>query len=280
MRTDWGNVLILPTRDWGAGYSPAIPTWFMKQNVNVFVPVITDIINRSLSSGIFPDALKHAIITPLIKKQSLNISELKNYRPVSNIPYLSKIIEKFAINNINRYIEVNGLGEELQSAYKPKHSTETALYKVKDDILKSICQHKGVYLVLLDLSSVFDIVHHEMLLKRLVDVIGVRGNVLKWVQSYLSGRTTIMCIDGVLSDPSETEFELPQGSIVGPSMFSIYTIPLGDIIRQFGISFHMYNDDIQLYISFNPKDQSSTVAALDQISQCIKQSKSGWIITC
>ena len=156
----------------------------MKQNVNIFVPVIADIINRSLSSGIFPDALKHAIITPLIKKQSLDASELKNYRPVLNIPYLSKIIEKFAINNINRYIEVNGLGEELQSAYKPKHSTETVLYKVKDDIMRSICQHEGVYLVLLDISSAFDTVHHELLLKRLVDVIGVRGNVSKWVQSY------------------------------------------------------------------------------------------------
>ena len=209
----------------------------MKQNVNIFVPVIADIINRSLSSGIFPDAFKHAIITPLIKKQSLDASELKNYRPVLNIPYLSKIIEKFAINNINRY--VNGLGEELQSAYKPKHSTETVLYKVKDDIMRSICQHKGVYLVLFDLSSAFDTVHHELLLKRLIDVIGVRGNVSKWVQSYLSGRTTRMCIDGVLSDPSEIEFGLPQGSIVGPSMFSMYTFPLGDIIRQFGISFHM-----------------------------------------
>ena len=82
-----------------------------------------------------------------------------------------------------------------------------------------------------------------------------------------------MCIDGVLSDPSEIEFGLPQGSIVGPSMFSIYTIPLGNIIRQFGISFHMYADDIQLHISFNPKDHRSTVAALDQISQCIKAIK-------
>ena len=74
--------------------------------------------------------------------------------------------------------------------------------KDKDDIMGSICQHKGVYLVLLDLSSAFDTVHHEMLLKRLVDVIGIRGNVLKWVQSYLSGRTTILYDDMVLSDPS------------------------------------------------------------------------------
>ena len=75
------------------------------------------------------------------------------------------------------------------------------------------------------------------------------------------------------SDPHEIKFGLPQGSIVGPFMFSIYTIPLGDIIRQFGISFHMYADDIQLYISFNPKDHPSTVASLDQISQYIKAIK-------
>ena len=120
----------------------------------------------------------------------------------------------------------------------------------------------------MDLSSAFDTVHHDMLLKRLVDVLGVRGNVLKWVQSYLSGRTTRMCIDRALSDPSEIEVGLPQGSFMGPSIFPSYIVPLGGIIRQFGISFHRYAADIQLYISFNPKDHRST--ALDQISQCIK----------
>ena len=81
-----------------------IPTWFIKQNVCMFVPVITRIVNCSLNTGTFPDSLKHAIISPVIKKQSLNPNDLKNYRPVSNITYLSKIIERHAVDNIARYL--------------------------------------------------------------------------------------------------------------------------------------------------------------------------------
>ena len=91
-----------------------IPIWFMKQNSNVFVPVITDIINRSLISGTFQDALKHAIITLLIKKKKRKKEKKRK------IHTSRKNIEKFVINNVNRYIEVNGLGEELQSAYRSK----------------------------------------------------------------------------------------------------------------------------------------------------------------
>ena len=93
-----------------------IPIWFMKQISNVFVPVITDIINRSLISGTFQDALKHAIITLLIKKKKKKKKKEKKRK----IHTSRKNIKKFAINNVNRYIEVNGLGEELQSAYRSK----------------------------------------------------------------------------------------------------------------------------------------------------------------
>ena len=95
----------------------------------------TCIINTSISTGVFPSSLKHAVINPLIKKPSLNQSELKSYRPVANIPYLSKLIEKHVVNNINNHMLKHNLGEELQSAYMRGHSTETALLKVKDEIM-------------------------------------------------------------------------------------------------------------------------------------------------
>ena len=250
-----------------------IPTWFMKKNVHVFYPIVTDIVNGSLSSGTFPDSLKHAVVSPIIKKRSLKADKLKNYRPVSNIPYVSKVVEKFAINNITRFIKANDLGEIFQSAYKSIHSTETALHRVKDDIMKCMSQREGVCLVLLDLSSAFDTVSHKVLLRRLADEFGVQGSVLQWVESYLTGRTTRVCIDGVLSEPHVIRFGLPQGSIVGPSMFTIYTHPIGRIIRQFGISYHMYADDIQLYISFNPKDPASIASALHRLTECIKAIK-------
>ena len=106
-----------------------IPTWYVKNNLPTFVPGITKILNVSLSTGVFPDHLKHAIINPIIKKPSLDPNELKNYRPVSNIKFLSKVIEKHVVNNITNHMLEHGLGEPLQSAYRVAHSTETALVK-------------------------------------------------------------------------------------------------------------------------------------------------------
>ena len=91
-----------------------IPTWYLKQNANLFVPILTDIVNLSLSTGKFPDQLKHAIILPVIKKQKRDANELKTkIRPVSNIPYLSKIIEKHAVDNISSYLTASNLGQPL-----------------------------------------------------------------------------------------------------------------------------------------------------------------------
>jgi hypothetical protein len=163
--------------------------------------------------------LKHAVISPVIKKQSLNPHELKNYRPISNIPYLSKITERHAVDNIARHMTENNLGEPLQSAYRPAHSTESALLKVKCDIMEFVSQRKGVFLALLDLSAAFDTVNHEILLTRLANEIGLQGNVLKWISSYLSGRTTCVHINGMFSEHLDLKYGIPQGSIVGPQQF-------------------------------------------------------------
>jgi hypothetical protein len=122
-----------------------LPTWFLKENISVFIPVITCIINTSISTGVFPSSLKQAVIIPLIKKQTLNPNELKSYRPVANIQFLSKLIEKHVVSNINNHMLNHHLGEELQSAYLSGHSTETALLKVKDDIMRHIHNQEGVF---------------------------------------------------------------------------------------------------------------------------------------
>ena len=213
--------------------------------------------------------MKNSIVTPILKKASLDSNVLKHYRPVSNLDFVSKLIEKQAVKALVNHTEKHNLGEKLQSAYKSAHSTETALMRVKDDIMKHIANHRGVFLVLLDLSSAFDTVNHNILINRLETELGIKGKVLNWFRSYLSNRTSRVSINGILSEPTELKYGVPQGSIVGPTAFSLYVLPLGNIIRKFELSFHMYADDVQLYTHFEPKDPALIAAALDKISSCI-----------
>ena len=210
--------------------------------------------------------------------QDLDQNSLKNYRPVSNIKFLSKVIEKHIVNNITEHMIENNLGEPLQSAYRVAHSTETALLKVKNDIMTSIHNRHGVFLVLLDLSAAFDTVTHEILFDRMENEIGITGSALKLLKSYFTGRTTSVCINGVQSDKCSLDYGLPQGSIVGPLSFTIYTIPIGRIIKSHGLSYHLYADDVQLYVEFDESSNISIKSALSRLTKCINDIKS-WM-TC
>ena len=149
----------------------------------------------SLSTGAFPDALKQAIINPITKKQILDANVFKNYRAVANIPFISRLIEKHVFKCINEHKDKNNLGENLQSAYRPRHSTETALLHVKNKIMHSIHNQQGVFLVLLDLSAAFDTVEHSILVSRMANEIGLRGLALEWYKSYFNNRTTKVCMN-------------------------------------------------------------------------------------
>ena len=141
-----------------------VPTWLMKEHLNVFLPFITHIINSSFSSAIFPKSMGHALITPILKKPSLDCNDLSNFWPMSNISFISKIIEKVGSNQLKDYLYQNNLIEVYQSAYVSKRSTETALLKVQSDILNVIDRQEVVFLVMLDLSAAFDTIDHVMLL--------------------------------------------------------------------------------------------------------------------
>ena len=113
--------------------SDPIPTHIVKQCIEVLLTPITNIVNNSLQTGIFPKDYKKAIVIPLLKKNGLDPDELKNYRPISNLPFISKIIEKTVINRVNEHLAINDLNQPYQSAYRKFHSTETALLKVHSD---------------------------------------------------------------------------------------------------------------------------------------------------
>ena len=131
-----------------------LPGWLFKDTLACTLPTITDIINRFLVSGIVPDGMKKALVRPLLKKPSLHQNVLKNYRPVSNLPYISKLLERVVAAQLNHHMTINALHEPLQSACKPGHSTETALIQVHNDILSAMDTQQLTILVLLDLSSI------------------------------------------------------------------------------------------------------------------------------
>ncbi len=155
--------------------------------------------------------------------------------------------------------------EEFQSGFRPRHSTETALVKITNDLLLASDQGCISLLVLLDLSAAFDTIDHDILIDRLQNYTGIQGQALRWFRSYLSDRYHFVYLNGEASQLSPVKYGVPQGSVLGPLLFSLYMLPLGNIIRKYGISFHCYADDTQQYISTKPDETSK----LSKLSECI-----------
>ena len=253
-----------------------IPTKLFKSCLlDILLPAITQIINMSLETGTFPQTYKCAQVKPLLKKISLDPECLKNYRPVSNLNFISKLIEKVVANQLINHLQQHDLLEPFQSAYKPSHSTETALLRVSNDILRAIDEKKCVLLTLLDLSAAFDTIDHSILLNTLRGNLMIDGTVLQWFSSYLVDRSQCISIAGVKSEKQKLLHGVPQGSVLGPLLFCAYMSELGQIIRRHNLFFHAYADDTQIYISCNVRD---TQAATSRLENCIEEIRS-WMIT-
>ena len=151
-----------------------------------------------------------AYVTPLQKKPSLDRNILKNYRPVSNLSFISKLIEKVVAKQLNEFISHEGLLNVNQSAYKSSHSTETALLKIQNDIALSVDSGKAVALTLLDLSAAFDTIDHSLLYDCLHDWFGLDGTVLSWIKSYLSNRKQKIKIGDSFSEAIILPFGVPK----------------------------------------------------------------------
>ena len=149
-----------------------------------------------------------------------------NYRSVSNLGFVSKLIECIVANQLKSYMSEHCLDEELQSAYRAMHSTETALLKVVSDIRRSLDSNKGVVLLMLDLSAAFDTVDYDILLRRLTRRLGIKGTVHKWLKSYLCSRTQCVTILDVMSVIAELLFGVPQGSVLPPVVCNVCTTTL------------------------------------------------------
>ena len=165
------------------------PTFLVKDCLDILLPSITKLVNCSLSEGAVPDGFKSAVVTPLIKKSSLSKDDLKNYRPVSGLSFISKLVERVVASQLSRHVSLHGLENENQSAYRRGHSTETALLSIKNQIHLSLARGEATAVVLLDQSAAFDTIDHDKHLDCLRKWISVGGRCLDWFKSYLSDRT-------------------------------------------------------------------------------------------
>ena len=226
--------------------------------------------NLSLKDGIVPQLLKTAVVTLLLKKANLDPNELKNYKPVSNLCSLSKIIEKVVASRINKFLDEKKLRDPTQSAYLRFYSTETVLLRLQNDICSAADRKKMTALVLLDLSAAFDTLNYNILLSRLRNRFGITGLAIKWITSYLSDRNQYVKIGELRSHTTRLTTGVPQGSILGPILFTLYMSPVSEIPKRHGLSSLLYADDTQLYLSFHHSEYCQSVNIIQKCLSDIK----------
>ena len=261
-----------------------ISAFFIKLSITATAKIFAEIVNASLKTGRFPSSWKKARIKPIPKiTEPISASD---FRPISLLIAFSKILEKIVAKQMKTYLISNGLLDKFQSAYRQKHSTSTALIDITDNIYKALDNSEITILVLLDYSKAFDCANHKLILAKL-KAMGFKNTALEWIDSYLSNRSQQVVTDKGESSWIELVNGVPQGSILGPLLF---TILVSDIAKNIRFSkYHLYADDTQIYISGKPCNIMNLIHKINRdlesisefsINNCLKlnEGKSVYIV--
>lgn len=231
-------------KDCGIKTSPEdpIPVSILNNIYEVTLPALVSLINKSLEEGSV-DGIKHSVIDPLLKKLNLDSENKKNYRPVNNLVFLSKLIERIVLSRIDDHLNSNNLQNYLQFGYKKHHSTETMLLGIVDELLEAFDDNKFIVMMFLDLSAAFDTIDIQKLLNILKFEIGIDGVALKWCESFLTNRTQRVKINASYSESIKVKYGTPQGSVLGPRFFDIYVRSQPKIFQMCNFKSTSYADD-------------------------------------
>ena len=230
-----------------------------------------------MTTGIVPDYFKTAVLKPSLKKYNDDPNELANYRPISNLPFLSKLLEKVVCQRITEHLTSNNLLSPSQSAYRKNHSTETSLVRVTNDILMALESGRSTVLVTIDISAAFDTVNHQMLLTRYKNHFGLKDLVLNWMSSYIANRKQVVQVNGHQSKPFHVETGFAQGSVLGGLKYSMFTTPLNDVITKHAVENQCFADDTNLYVAFDLKNDSNVQDQINKLALCLED-VSRWML--
>ena len=247
-----------------------IPSKLLVECLDSILPSLTDLSKSSLASGIFPQCLKSALVAHILKKRCLDHNDLNNYRPFSKLCFIAKILEKLVSSQVSSYLNSHNLYNTCQSAYRPGHSTETALLKVVDDLFLSHNKGKISVLALLEFSSAIDTIDHPILVHRRHADFGFTDAVLQWFSSYLTDRTHYISLSNHCSAFDPVHSGVPQGSVLGPMLISMHIKHLSAIIDSHSIIHHSFADDLHLQMSAPPDRISEQ---LHPMQSCISDVK-------
>ena len=231
------------------------------ESFGALVGLWTELVNTSIENKVFPKSEKSAIVKPIVKG-NLDSQCFSSFRPVSNLTFMSKIIENVILEQLLEHMQLVGALPDEQSAYRKLYSTETAMCSVVNDLLITLDDGKRAILIMLDLSAAFDTVVHDLLLRDCMNI-GIVGDALEYLESYLEGRTYCVQIGQSFSASKNLDRGVPQGSVLGPLLFCIYTIELSYLIKRHGVNFKLFADDTQLYMSFeNVRDTELVITSI------------------